>query len=205
MTQTLTRTKRRKERPNTKKAFEEKSFYTIEDLEERQNETKKNHHLIKGKLVELMPAGDLHGYTASTINIIIGGFVRRHDLGLTYAAETGFIVSRIPEKQTVMGADFAFISKERLPKQMKKKGYGEMIPDFVVEVQSPNDSLNEVLIKISEWIAGGVKLVWLVNPETETITTFNQHGEVKTFTGKQKITGEEVIKKFGIETGSFFE
>ncbi len=128
MTQTLARTKRPKEKPNAKKASEEKLFYTIEDLEQRQNETKKNFHLIKGKLVEIMPAGDLHGYTASTINIII-----------------------------------------------------------------------------SEWIAGGVKLVWLVNPETETIATFNRHGEVKTFAGKQKITGEEVIKKFGIETSSFFE
>ncbi|MDW8437223.1 MAG: Uma2 family endonuclease [Chloroherpetonaceae bacterium] len=204
MTQSLAKPKRRAGKGREARK-EGASFWTIEDLERLQRETKRNYDLIKGKLVEVMPAGDLHGYVASAINVIIGGFARENNLGATYAAETGFVVSRAPEKQTVMGADFAFISKERLPKQPKKKGFGEIAPDFVVEVQSPNDNLNDALTKVSEWLAGGVKLVWLVNPETETITTFNQKGEVKSFSGKQKITGEEVIKNFSIETRKFFE
>jgi hypothetical protein len=45
----------------------------------------------------------------------------------------------------------------------------------------------------------------VANPDTESITTYNANGEVKTFSGKEKITGETVIKGFAVEARKFFE
>ncbi len=174
---------------------------TIRDLNRIQKETGKNFYLIKGKLIEVMPGSLHHGIIVQNTARMLSHFIRENDLGFSVAAETGF---KLPIPNTVIAPDFGFIAKERLPKDYNRKGYGEVMPDFIVEVKSPNDSLTKSLTKINLWLEAGVKLAWLINPETETITSFSQN-EVVQYKGDEVICTEPILKKFRKKTSDFFK
>ena len=48
-----------------------------------------------------------------------------------------------------------------------------MAPLAVVEVLSPDDSPNDLLLKLAEYSHWGVANIWVVNPDTRRIYTFN--------------------------------
>jgi Uma2 family endonuclease len=50
--------------------------------------------LIKGEIIRMAPAGAEHGDIALELGRLIGNHVKQHKLGKTYAAETGFTISR---------------------------------------------------------------------------------------------------------------
>jgi Uma2 family endonuclease len=54
------------------------------------------------------------------------------------------------------------------------------------------------------WLEAGVKLAWLINPETETITSFSQN-EVVQYKGDEVISAEPILKKFRKKTSDFFK
>jgi Uma2 family endonuclease len=48
------------------------------------------YELVKGELWRMIPAGNVHGRVAMNVGISLGGYVKAHDLGAVYAAETRF-------------------------------------------------------------------------------------------------------------------
>jgi Uma2 family endonuclease len=68
--------------------------------------------LVEGELRRTNPAGNVHGRVAMNVGISLGGYIKAHDLGAVYAAETGFMLSRNPD--TVRAPDVAFVSRDRV-------------------------------------------------------------------------------------------
>lgn len=56
----------------------------------------KSYELIDGELRMMSPAGARHGRIAARLLRKLGNFVEEQQLGETFAAETGFILSRDP-------------------------------------------------------------------------------------------------------------
>ena len=94
--------------------------------------------------------------------------------------------------------DVGWVSKERLmrvlPEELKK--FAHVCPDFVIEVRSQSDSLKELQEKMEKWLKNGVRLGWLVDPQTQTTTIYrpNQESETKAFS--ETLYGEDVLVGF---------
>ncbi len=164
----------------------------------------RNVTLIKGKIVEMSPASRNHGKVAMKIGARIATFVEAHQLGTCFAAETGFVVEQTPT--TVLAPDFAFISKARDKEQ--EKGFGKVIPDFVLEVQSPSETLSDTTEKLLLWLNAGVKLVWIADMKTKSITAYQKRGEeiqAVVYTQDKFIDGGEVFNGFQCRVQEFFE
>jgi Uma2 family endonuclease len=69
------------------------------------------YELVEGVLRLMSPAGGRHGSVAHSLALILGTHVRGRQLGLVYAAETGFVLARQPD--TVRAPDVAFVARER--------------------------------------------------------------------------------------------
>jgi Uma2 family endonuclease len=120
------------------------------------------HELVRGEIRGMAPAGGEHGDVAGTAHGNVYLYVRSHRLGRVFTAETGFLLRRDPD--TVRAPDVAFIRTERIPPEGIPKGYIPVAPDLVVEVVSPGDTAAEVQEKVEEWLAFGVRAVWVVYP-----------------------------------------
>ena len=55
------------------------------------------YEFVKGELRRRTPAGNVHGRVTMNVGISLGGYVKAHDLGAVYAAETGFRLSSDPD------------------------------------------------------------------------------------------------------------
>jgi Uma2 family endonuclease len=139
----------------------------------------KRYELVQGELRMMSPAGGRHGRIALKLARRLGDFVEAHGLGVTYAAETGFLLQRNPD--TVRAPDVAFVSQESLGKLADYPGFLPLAPDLVAEVVSPNDSSSDVEEKALDWLAAGVTIVLVVDPQTKTIRDYRSAQEIRVY------------------------
>ena len=124
----------------------------------------------------MSPAGWKHGGLASKLDRTIGDHVDKNDLGMTTAAETGYILYKNPDpnrKDTVRAPDVGFVVKERIPANIPD-GYVPFAPDLAVEVISPGDDADEVDQKVREYLKYGTRMVVLFYPKSKTAAMESQ-------------------------------
>lgn len=129
-------------------------------------------------------------------------YVRQRDLGAVFASETGFIQQRHPD--TVRAPGVAFVSHERLQGEVPA-GYMVIVPDFVVEVVSPNDSASVVQAKVEDWMKAGTRLVWVVYPETRSVAVYRSLQESQVLSSADTLNAEPVFDDFSVPVGDLFE
>jgi Uma2 family endonuclease len=171
----------------------EKVLLTAEDLWQLPDDDQK-YELVAGELIRMPPSGFLHGTVAMDFGGIIREHVKKYDLGVVCAAETGFKLRQNPD--TVRAPDVAFVSKERLLAQGKPEKFWEGAPDLAVEVVSPNDRFDDVLEKVQEYLAAGARLVWVALPRTKSVMVYRSNGEVRMLREDEELSGEDVLPKF---------
>src|SRR4051794_38286265 len=127
------------------------TIITADDLLALPTGMGKRYELVAGELRVLSPAGWRHGEVASNVAAILSPYIRMHNLGRGFAAETGFLLKRKPD--TVRAPDFAFISKANLPVSDPIEAFWPGAPDLAVEVVSPGDTTGEIDEKVAEWLS----------------------------------------------------
>jgi Uma2 family endonuclease len=155
--------------------------------------------LVRGVLVVREPAGARHGRVTLNVAIELGSYVRAHQLGAVYAAETGFTLARDPD--TVRAPDVAFVRRERLPSP-EPIGFPDLAPDLVVEVLSPGERPGELLAKIADWLSAGTRLVWVIDPERRLARVYRQDGTERIVAAEETLDGEDVVPGFSCPLGA---
>ncbi len=149
--------------------------------------------LVRGRLVVREPPGTRHGAIAANLTYYISDHVRRQGLGTVFAQDTGFKIASNPD--TVRAPDVAFVARERAG-GIPPRGYAELAPDLLVEVLSPDDRAAEVLAKVADWLAAGVRLVWVVDPERKEARVYRPDGSQALLGEFDALDGEDVLPGF---------
>jgi Uma2 family endonuclease len=160
------------------------------------------YELVKGELKKMSPAGHEHGAVIMQLAAPLAHHVRQERLGRVYAAETGFKLATDPD--TVRAPDIAFITQDRVEQVGKARGYWPGAPDLAVEVLSPDDRVSEIEDKISEWLRGGSRQVWVVSPQLRTVTIYFSTGDILVLTDNDRLEGGDVVPGFQIQVNEIF-
>jgi Uma2 family endonuclease len=160
------------------------------------------HELVRGQLRTVPPAGGEHGFVGGELFGFVREYVRAHDLGFTFNADTGFRIARNPE--TVRAPDAAFVAKGRLPGRRLPPTFPDLAPDLVVEVVSPSDTAAEVREKIQEWLRAGVRLVWVVRPSNRSVIEYRSPTEVRELGEMDELDGFDVLPGFTCPVRAIF-
>jgi Uma2 family endonuclease len=158
--------------------------------------------LIRGEVLMMTPAGFRHGRIACTVAAILRGFVQRHGLGVVTGAETGFHIGRDPD--TVRAPDVAYVRKERIP-ETEPVGFFPGAPDLAVEVLSPSDTAGDVLAKVQDWLDAGCGVVWVVDPQTRTVTVYRTRREIAVLSDSESIEAGDVLPGLRLAVSRLFD
>lgn len=178
------------------------TLLSAEDLLKMPRGDGHRYELRDGELIEMSPAGLLHGKLVMRVGIKVGTFVDANNLGLVVAAETGFILRRNPDR--VRAPDCAFIAADRLPPGPTASRYSEVVPDFVVEVISPNDTAAAFQQRVDDWLDAGVKVLWAVYPEVASVFIWRGRNQVERRSAADEIDAEPVLPDFRWKVSDLF-
>ena len=153
------------------------------------------YELIEGELVEMAPTGEQHGGVTYKLPLEPSYFVKKKKLGLSFGAETGFVID--VGRNTVLAPDWAFICADRLPENLSEK-FSRVVPDAVLEVRSPSNRPVQVRRKMELWVAAGVRLVWEYDPKTKLMTVYRPEKEPQEIGLDDIVSGEDVIPGFAM-------
>jgi Uma2 family endonuclease len=71
-----------------------------------------------------------------------------------------------------------------------------LCPDFVVELRSPSDEIEEIQGKMKEYQKNGLRLGWLLDPETQRVEIYRGDRPVQVLENPSQLSGEEVLSGF---------
>lgn len=155
--------------------------------------------LVRGEVVTMPPPKGRHGFVQLNVGVILAGFVKSNRLGWT-VTESGTVLERDPD--TVRGPDVSFYSVARHPHPPGE--WFDIPPDLAVEVLSPSDRRGPVRGKIREYLANGVRLVWLVDPDAETVTVYAGTLRGVEFDSTDTLDAPDVLPGFTCRVADFF-
>jgi Uma2 family endonuclease len=161
------------------------------------------YELREGELRIMAPPGDEHGDVEFTIGLLLGIHGQQQGHGRGRSGDSGIILRRDPD--TVVGADAVFLTRDQLPPRRSPEGYLETIPALVVEVRSKNDTNTKVAEKVVDYLAAGVRVVWVADPGRQTLTV-HRPGEPPLELGVgDTLTAEGIIPGFAVPVARLFE
>jgi Uma2 family endonuclease len=158
--------------------------------------------LIYGELVMMSPAGAEHGVVAMRIGTYVTHFVEEQELGLCFAAETGYLIETDPD--LVRAPDGSFIAKASLRPKLPR-GFYPGVPDLAVEVVSPGDTRREVAEKINMWLAHGTSVVWEAQPDTMQVIVHRTGQPAQILGTADMLVEESLLPRFAFPIAKIFK
>jgi Uma2 family endonuclease len=156
--------------------------------------------LVHGTLVE-KTMGTKEAMLAGYILHLFWAYVDTNDIGLPVGADGAFRLKlgliRIP--------DVAFISWARLPEgELPPESIASRVPELAVEVLSSSNTVKEIALKLDEYFHCGVKLVWIIDPQTQTAEEYTARTKHKRLTKSQALDGRDVLRGFRLPLKKLF-
>jgi Uma2 family endonuclease len=156
--------------------------------------------LIDGMLVE-KTVGYYESLVAATIIQLLGRFLDTRDLGIVLG-EAGTL--RILPNQ-VRVPDVCFIGWEKFPnRELPREPIPAVVPDLVVEVLSEGNTEAEMQRKLRDYFSAGVRLVWYVDPRTQTARTYTAEDQCVEVGQQDSLSGGDVLAGFELPLAGLF-
>jgi Uma2 family endonuclease len=119
---------------------------------------------------------------------------------------TGDVTCKLrPDSETLVGIDVAYVSADLRAKTPKGRKLIEGVPVLAVEILSPSDVHADVTEKVQEYLDVGVRLVWVVDPDFETVAVYRSDAEPVSFNRQQELTAEPYLPGFRVRVAELFE
>ena len=157
--------------------------------------------LERGKVVEVSRPGELHGVVCANVTWILGTYIRQRRKGYVCGNDTGIMWECDPD--TVKGPDLFYYATNRSYGELNPK-WTEEVPALVVEVRSPNDRQSKITRRIVQFLKWGVPLVWLIDPEDQTVTVHRRDNLPEVLDEGEELTGDDILPDFHCRVADFF-
>ena len=96
--------------------------------------------------------------------------------------------------------DCSWVSPERLPTAPRPwRQKFDIVGDLIVEARSQRQSVEQQQVKMLEWMQGGVRLGWLIDPFERTVWVYRANGEVEALDDPATLSGEDVCVGLSVD------
>jgi Uma2 family endonuclease len=154
-----------------------------------------------GEVLIMPPAGGETGRR----NLIIAGELHawtKANGGVAFDSSTGFVLP----SAAIRSPDAAWMPRERwdaIAPETRER-FVPAVPDFVIELRSPTDSLPVLQAKMDEYLEAGVRLGWLVDPVDGRAYVYAAGRPVDALDRPSELAADPVLPGFVLELGSIW-
>lgn len=145
-----------------------------------------------GDLIIMPGTGGLTGNRNARIIARAVIWAEEDGTGVTFDSDTIF---RLPNGAKRL-PDFSWVKNEKwnsLDKTDKEK-IVPFAPDFLIELRSPTDFLEDLQAKMQEYIENEVSLGWLIDPTTHKVYVYRSNQAVEILENPMEVSGEPLLK-----------
>ncbi|MDB9504584.1 Uma2 family endonuclease [Spirulina major CS-329] len=148
-------------------------------------------HTAQGELIIMPPVGAISGNRESEFNGLIWLWNRRTKLGKVFSSSTIFCLPNGGKRSP----DVAWIRNERwdtltLDEQEK---FPPLCPDFVIELRSRTDKLDQLRTKMQEYLSSGLQLGWLIDPQGQQVELYRRDRPVEIHPLPVTLSGADIL------------
>lgn len=145
--------------------------------------------------------GKRESVIAGLVVTLLNNFARPRQLGIV-AGEQGMI-------RMLMGnvrmPDVAFFRREDLPGgRLPDEAAPRFAPALAVEVLSPSNTAAEMAIKLREYFDNGVKVVWMLDPPTQTVRVHDAADRFRHLNRDDTLDGGDLLPGLSVRVGELF-
>lgn len=151
----------------------------------------------EGELLIMPPAGSETGQRNMRIAVRLGSWAERDGTGLAFDSSPGFTLPN----GAVRSPDASWVERSRweeLPPDERKK-FARICPDFVLELRSPSDRLDDLQAKMREYLDNGARLGWLLDPEPRHLYVYRPDAPVERLEDPDTVSGDPVLPGFELD------
>ena len=165
-------------------------------------ETEPASELIDGEVIQKMSPTLYHGRLTSRLISLLDQYLQ--------GTHEGSVVNEVRHvnrtEERIFLPDINVTLVGRLPKGPEAGQHGPISvqPDFALEVVSPGDGIGRVLEKADFYIRAGTRLLWLVDPDTETVTAYRPGQAPTVHRAPAVIDAQPVLRDFSLDVGALF-
>ena len=145
----------------------------------------------EGQLIIMSPTGSESGKRNTSLIFQVELWNRQQNLGIVFDSSTGFKLAN----GAIRSPDVSWVTLAKwnsLTKQQQRK-FAPIDPDFVIELMSPTDDLDELQNKMAEYMDCGVRLGWLINPDEKQVEIYRQQQEPEILDNPATLSGEDIL------------
>jgi Uma2 family endonuclease len=166
---------------------------TPQEADFDQSDVPEGCELIDGRPVE-MNVGAKSAWVGGQVFTQLVAFCGQQKLGWVFPSDT--IYRCFPNRRTARKPDCSFVRAGRLPGDTPPDGEIRIAPDLAVEVVSPNDTYYDVAAKLKEYRAVGVRLVWVIDPNSREALVHRPGQPIRRVEETEDLDGEDVVPGF---------
>ena len=162
-----------------------------------QNRDTKFEMTSRGELIVMSPTGSESGRKNGDLFGQIWYWNRQSKLGVVFDSSTGFTLPSNAKRSP--DVTWIEISRWNELTQLQQRKFAPIAPDFVLELLSPNDRLEDVQLKMKEYRECGLKLGWLIYPDEKRVEIYRLERETEILIAPQSLSGENLMPGLVVE------
>jgi Uma2 family endonuclease len=161
------------------------------------------YEVIDGRIVEKI-VGSFEVNVAADLVRILLSFEIVSQLGRV-VPEALFLLD--PARPLKRRPNLAFVSYDRWPRRRRvpMREAWEVVPDLAVEIVSQSNTAPEMLGKVRDYFAAGVRLVWIIYPVEQVIYVYRSQTDVTVLLTDGELDGGGVLPGFRVPVSSLFD
>jgi Uma2 family endonuclease len=168
----------------------------------RANPDWKLERTAEGDLMIMAPTGGETGARNASLVIRLGIWNERTQAGIVFDSSTGFHLPNGADRSP----DVAWVKLDRWQtlSAKERETFPPIAPDFVIELMSPSDRLEEAQAKLQEYIENGVRLGWLFNRRDKQVEIYRPGNPKEILAAPAQLSGEGILPGFTLALDTFW-
>jgi Uma2 family endonuclease len=157
----------------------------------------------EGDLIVMPPTGGKTGRRNSRLTARGTVWAEKDGTGQPFDSSTVFTLPNGAKRSP----DFSWVRNERWDSLTEKEQeqFPPLCPDFVVELRSRTDSLQNLQRKMEEYVANGAQLGWLIDPFERKVYVYRPDAEAEVLEDPETISGEPLLRGFALDVRALWD